>query len=74
MSIFDHVMKYAKTFLSIFVGAYRKYVVVDIFSFIYWKNETVLLDLSKAFNCTPHDLLIAKPDAYGFDKKALLLL
>ena len=34
----------------------------------------VLLDLSKVFDCIPHDLLIAKRDAYGFDKEALPLI
>ena len=32
------------------------------------------MDLIKAYDCLPHDLLIAKFAAYGFDNAALALI
>ena len=34
---------------------------------------SVLMDLSKAFDCIPHNLIIAKLHAYGFDENSLVL-
>ena len=35
---------------------------------------TVLMDLSKSYNCLPHDLLIVKLAAYGFEDSATSLI
>ena len=36
--------------------------------------RTILMDLSKAYDCLTHDPLIAKVEAYGLDKPSLNLV
>ena len=40
---------------------------------LYYKNKfgALLTDLSKAFTCLNHELVIAKLDTYGFDPMSL---
>ena len=46
-----------------------------------WQNSldegrfvvSILMDLTKAYNCLPQDLLLAKLQAYGFSKESIRL-
>ena len=83
--IYNQLGKYMDTFLNKLLCGFRKAHSTQhaVFKLLQrWQNEldnsglvgTILMDLSKAYDCLPHDLIIAKFEAYGLSKSSLSLL
>ena len=77
----DYLEKYLNILLCGFGKAYStQHALLKLLQA--WQEEldksgfvgTVVMDLSKAYNCLPHDLLVANFEAYGIDKTGLNLI
>ena len=74
----DHKLSiYQCGFRKSFNAQYSLILMLEKFRHSLDKREftgAILTDLSKAFDCLDHELMIAKLDAYGFSSKALKLV
>ena len=83
--IYNQLGKYMDTFLNKLLCGFRKAHSTQhaLFKLLQrWQKEldnsglvgTILMDLSKSYDCLPHHLIIAKFEAYGLSKSSLSLL
>ena len=83
--IYNQLREYMDLFLNKLLCGFRKAHSTQhaLFKLLHsWQKEldnsgfigTILMDLSKAYDCLPHDLIIAKFEAYGLSKNSLTLL
>ena len=81
----EQISKFIDKNISLYLSGFRKGYNTQhclLLMIEKWKNAldkkkhagAILTDRSKAFDCINHELLIAKLEAYGFDKNALIFI
>ena len=83
--IYNQLSQHSEQFLNSILCGFRKAHNTQhaLFKLLhYWQRElnkggfvgTILMDLSKAYDCVSHELLIAKLECYGLDEISLKLI
>ena len=83
--MYNQILSYIDKLLPTYLFGYRQgYSTEQCFTVILelWRKAldskgtagAILTDLSNAFDCLNHNLLLAKMDAYGFEKSALMFI
>ena len=83
--LYDQLSDYLEKYLNTLLCGFRKAHPTQhaLFKLLQaWQEEldksgfvgTILMDLSKAYDCLPHDLLVAKLEVYDIDKTGLNLI
>ena len=83
--LYDQLSDYLEKYLNTLLCGFRKTHSTQhaLFKLLQaWQEEldksgfvgTILMDLSKAYDCLPHDLLVAKLEVYDIDKTGLNLI
>ena len=81
----DQLREYLEKYLNTLLSGFRKahstqYALFKLLQACQEESDKsgfvgkILMDLSKAYDCLPHDLLVAKFEAHGIDKTGLHLL
>ena len=83
--LYDQLSEYLEKYLNTLLCSFRKIhsTQLSLFKlFQVWQEElgksgfvdTILMDLFKAYDCLPYDLLAAKFESYSIDNTDLILL
>ena len=83
--MYNQLYEFAENILNSIICGFRKTHSTQhaLFKLLQsWQKEidnhcflgTILMDLSKAYNCISHELLIARLDSYGVTKSSLKLI
>ena len=72
--IYNHLGNYDDLFLNKLLCGLEKHILLNTLYLNDYIEWMIINDLSKTYDCLPHDLIIAKFEAHGLSKNSLKLL